>query len=197
MAPFKPADKSKGDVPRVMAISAGQGDPKRDFVYAVTLNARGRLISHERFEDLMREDTKEAFLDLLKRIKPDVIAIGGFSPSTNRLRADISICTDTIGKQRMDEIDSSNMDHEKAAAARAKALIPITYVHDDIARLYQHSKRAMADFGEITSVARYCIGLARYVQSPLCEYAALGDDLTAINYDPMQKLVSRRSRGNG
>lgn len=68
---------------------------------------------------------------------------------------------------------------------------PIMYVNDEVARIYQHSKRAEDEYGRLPLTARYCVGLARYVQSPLIEYAALGRDLTAITFDDAQNLVCR------
>lgn len=69
--------------------------------------------------------------------------------------------------------------------------IPVIYVFDEVARIYQHSKRAAEEFSALSPTAKYCIGLARYAQSPLNEYAALGSDITAINFDDkFQPLVS-------
>ena len=60
-----------------------------------------------------------------------------------------------------------------------------------VARLYQHSPRADDEFSSFAPVAKYCIGLARYMQSPLNEYAALGPDIVAINFDEGDKQVSQ------
>jgi transcription elongation factor SPT6 len=69
--------------------------------------------------------------------------------------------------------------------------IPVIYVFDDVARIYQHSKRAADEFSALSPVAKYCVGLARYAQSPLNEYAAMGADITAISFeeDDDQHLV--------
>jgi len=69
---------------------------------------------------------------------------------------------------------------------------PVVYVHDDSARIYQHSKRASEEFSALSLTAKYCVGLARYTQSPMNEYAALGRDMAAITYDEdSQQLVNR------
>jgi len=75
--------------------------------------------------------------------------------------------------------------------------IPAIYVHDDVARIYQHSKRASDEFSALSPTAKYCVGLARYVQSPLNEFAALGPDVAAISFEedyqnlvPKEKLLS-------
>ena len=68
---------------------------------------------------------------------------------------------------------------------------PVIYVRDEVARIYQHSKRGEDEFAALPAIARYCVGLARYVQSPLNEYAALGSDIAAISLlDDDQHLVS-------
>jgi transcription elongation factor SPT6 len=56
-------------------------------------------------------------------------------------------------------------------------------VHDNVARIYHHSKRAPEEFSALPPNAKYCVGLARYVQSPLNEFVALGPDITAISLD--------------
>jgi transcription elongation factor SPT6 len=64
---------------------------------------------------------------------------------------------------------------------------PVVYVRDDIARLYQHSQRANEEFSTHSLITKYCVGLARYVQSPLNEAAALGPDITAILLEPVEQ----------
>lgn len=66
---------------------------------------------------------------------------------------------------------------------------PIIYVNDEVARMYQHSKRAEDEYGRIPLLGRYCVGLGRYAQSPLNEYASLGSDLAALSFDECQTLV--------
>ena len=54
---------------------------------------------------------------------------------------------------------------------------------DEVARIFQHSKRPEEEFSALSTIARYCVGLVCYVQSPLNEYAALGSDVAAISFD--------------
>lgn len=71
--------------------------------------------------------------------------------------------------------------------------VPVIFVQDEVARLAQHSTRLEKEFQAYSQTARYCIGLARYAQHPLNEYAALGEDLTAITFDDVaQPLVPRQ-----
>lgn len=84
--------------------------------------------------------------------------------------------------------------HEDPAQSASSGL-PLIYVSDEVAKIYQHSKRAEEEFPSLSLIAKYCVGLARYAQSPLNEYAALGSDLAAITFeDEAQQLVSPHSR---
>lgn len=191
VAPYQVKGQEKGDVPRVLAISQGRGDPKRDWIHMVMVNKRGRFINHDQLFDLQLGDTKEALKQYIVKFKPDVIVIGGFTPATLRLQYQVRQTIAEIEKDRQKPFsEDSDVNAEDQQEAADKASIQCIYVHDDVARLFQNSKRATTEFGELALVARYCLGLARYVQSPLCEFASLGRDLTAITYDVNQRLVS-------
>jgi hypothetical protein len=127
---------------------------------------------------------------LIHRRKPDVIAIGGFSLTTTKLsqrvKEAVGITTHPVENglgQTWSDVPSRPPQQDMN--------IPVIYVHDEVARIYQHSKRAEEEFSALSPTAKYCVGLARYVQSPLNEYAALGPDITAISFDEdSQQLVS-------
>lgn len=85
---------------------------------------------------------------------------------------------------------TSSPERQKPEKSKGPTKTPIIYVNDEVARVYQHSKRAEDEYGRVPLVGRYCIGLARYAQNPLNEYAALGPDLTTIAFDEAQMLVS-------
>ena len=92
------------------------------------------------------------------------------------------------------QLDAGNGQNARAGSPRPQeqSSFPVIYVHDDSARIYQHSKRAAEEFSALSLTARYCVGLARYTQSPMNEYAALGRDMAAITYDEdSQQLVNR------
>ncbi|GAA5881838.1 hypothetical protein JCM1840_001631 [Sporobolomyces johnsonii] len=80
---------------------------------------------------------------------------------------------------------------ERHRRREARAAFESTYVNDEVARIYQNSQRANVEFSELSTVGKYCVGLARYAQSPLNEYAALGADLAALTYDPNQKFLAK------
>ncbi|EJU05190.1 hypothetical protein DACRYDRAFT_19769 [Dacryopinax primogenitus] len=67
----------------------------------------------------------------------------------------------------------------------------IIYVPDEVARIYQNSARAAQEFGGLSVIARYCVALARYVQNPLNEFAALGEDIAIVKLDDDQKLLPK------
>ena len=97
---------------------------------------------------------------------------------------------------------SSAVDGEKMAASSERKTgkedkpesgtkaVPVIYVNDEVARIFQHSKRAEDEYGIYPILARYCVDLARYVQSPLNEYAAIGTHITALTFDDTQPMVS-------
>jgi len=189
-----------GQTPSVLALSQGNGDPRRDSVYAVFLDSDGHFREHLKLDSLesMEESQHEAFTELLKRRRPQVVVVGGFTPSTRRLMNEFRTLAGAISREIVEsEMDLDEEEEEKAMPADerqrrrdARAAFESTYVNDEVARIYQNSARATAEFSELSPVAKYCVGLARYAQSPLNEYAALGQDLAALTYDPNQKFVS-------
>lgn len=199
MAAYRRDDDSQyeGEPPSVLAISHGGGDPKRDSIIAVFLDAEGHFREHIKMDDLGPNSAerdpvqRQAFVDLLRNRRPQVIVVGGFSPSTKRLLGDIQSVADEVSAEIVDKEEDDDEGEEWDAEMRAKkAKFEITLVYDDVARIYQNSKRAATEFAELSKLGRYCVGLARYAQSPLNEYAALGADIGAISFDPNQKLVS-------
>ncbi|KAF9454548.1 transcription elongation factor SPT6 [Macrolepiota fuliginosa MF-IS2] len=186
-APYITPGMKPGDTSSVLAVSWGKGDPQKDAISMVFLDEAGRMREHTKIDNLYDEDNLDEFIDLLKRRKPDVIVIGGFSMATLKL------------KQRVREVlDGRHTQATGNESGRATEHfgIPVTYVHDDVARIYQHSNRAAEEFSGLSSNAKYCIGLARYAQSPLNEFAALGRDITAITFEeddqhlvPVEKLL--------
>ncbi|EPQ58032.1 transcription elongation factor Spt6 [Gloeophyllum trabeum ATCC 11539] len=180
VAPFNTADMQLGDTPSVLAMSWGKGDPQKDDIALVFLDEAGRLREHTRLDNLVDADNRHDFRDLLKRRKPDVIAIGGFSITTTKLAHTVK---DLLKGGPMDAY--GNWPEEKFD-------IPVIYMFDEVARLYQHSNRASEEFGSLSEIAKYCVGLARYAQNPLNEYAALGGDVTAITFEEdFQQLIPR------
>ena len=150
----------------------------------IFVDEAGRLKRHTKLDNLVDQDNLDEFIDILRRRKPDVIVIGGFSMATAKLAQRI--------KEIVQRKDEGGL--EQSYSAEEEFRIPVIYVFDDVARMYQHSKRAADEFSALSPIAKYCVGLARYTQSPLNEYAALGPDITSISFDEdNQQLVSFRS----
>lgn len=172
-APYVPTGLQPGETPSVLALSWGKGDPHKDPIVIVFLDEAGRLREHTRIDNLVDDDNRDEFNDILKRRRPDVIVVGGFSMATAKL------------SQRVKELVNPRPDPEETwgEARQEEPSTPIIYVYDEVARLFQHSPRADEEFSSFSPVAKYCIGLARYAQNPLNEYVALGSDIIAINFD--------------
>ncbi|KAF7969884.1 hypothetical protein HWV62_25605 [Athelia sp. TMB] len=182
-APYKTKDMKPGEIPMVLAVSWGKGDPHKDAITLVLIDEAGRLREHTKLDNLVDQELKDEFLDLLSRRKPDVIVIGGFSMATTKLAQRVKVIL---------RGESGNPDGmpDSAPVTNGPAFdIPVIYIYDQVARIYQHSKRATDEFSALSPTAKYCVGLARYTQNPLLEYAALGSDISAISFDEDQRLV--------
>lgn len=171
-------DSSRGETPSVVAISAGAGEFRKDDIHAVFLDVKGRMRQSTTFETLApvrdtrpqheqdRSNTaRDAFREFLKQTNPTVIVVGGWTIRTKDLLLDVRALAEEVG-------------------------IPVIMVEDSTARLYRSSADASKEFQELHEVGRYCVGLARYVQCPAAEYAALStSQLEGINFDANQKYI--------
>ena len=278
MAPYKTADIELGDIPSVLAVSWGKGDPQKDSIHAVFMDEGGRLREHLKLDNLVDLDLRDAFTDLAKRRRPDVVVIGGFTVATKRLSDTIKELiggnepTPSGGQENTNSADASGgwgasssqgggwgsqpaaggdwgstnagasewgsgaaaatsggwgntnpaaggasggwgdsnnnannsadqsqssspgkKDKHKERESDKERAAPIIMINDEVARVYQHSGRAEEEYGRLPLIGRYCIGLARYVQSPLNEYAALGADLASMSFDECQQVASHHS----
>ncbi|KDR81667.1 hypothetical protein GALMADRAFT_239777 [Galerina marginata CBS 339.88] len=193
VAPFLTRELKYGESAcSVLAISWGKGDPHKDAITVVFVDEAGRMREHTKIDNLHDMDNRDEFKDLLVRRKPDVAVVGGFSVATLKLMHLVKEIFRGSNGQNQEETAWG-----QPAAAEEVFDIPAIYVNDDVARIYQHSKRASDEFSALSPTAKYCVGLARYVQSPLNEFAALGADITAISFDeenqhlvPKEKLLT-------
>ncbi|KAG9097196.1 Transcription elongation factor spt6, partial [Ceratobasidium sp. 370] len=278
VAPCRPKDLvGPDDVPSVIAMSWGKGEPNRDPIHMVFLDEEGRFREHLRLDNLSDSDNRQEFLDLLKRRKPDVIVMSGFTVATKHLMSRVrealgmpEIDPDTAapggapaptpapasqsggwggqdggslgggwgaqsdaggggwgdqgsqagrgwgdegggggggggwgdsndtsgsggrGESGGDKPTSQSHNAGNTSGRNGDERLPeVMYGYDEVARIYQHSPRAEAEFSALPLIARYCVSMARYVQSPLNEYAALGSDLAAITYIEAQHLIPK------
>jgi len=164
-----------GETASVLAVSWGKGDPLKDAISVIFMDDGGRMREYIKIDNLGDSDNRDEFVDIIRRRKPDVIVVGGFSMATAKLSQRVK---EIVGGSQNPEINTPAFD------------IPVIYVNDELARIYHVNARAKAEFNSLPPNARYCVGLARYAQSPLDEYAALGPDITAITFDDEQHLVS-------
>lgn len=181
VAPFS-IPSMRLDTPSVLAVSCGKGDNQKDPTHLVFLDEAGRMREYSKIDKVEDTEFVEEFTDILKKRKPDVIVVGGFSTVTL-----------TVTKRIKEILRGGDISVSHGMTVNGQAFdIPVIYVFDDVARIYQHSNRAGAEFNALPTIAKYCVGLARYTQSPLNEFAALGSDITAITLeDEDQYLVPR------
>jgi transcription elongation factor SPT6 len=193
VAPFKVDDFQPGETPAVLAVSWGKGDPQKDHITLVFLDEAGRLREYTRIDNLNDLESQDEFREFVRRRKPDIIAIGGFSVATTRLTSQVK---ETLHVTRGEDGTFVN-----PGEAQEFSRIAISYVFDEVARKYQHSNRVGDEFASFSPIIKYCIGLARYLQNPLSEYASLGSNITAITFEeefqqliPTEKLLTSLER---
>lgn len=176
-----------GDTASILALSWGKGDPQKDAVTLVFVDEAGRMREHSKIDNLHDIEMVDEFIDLIKRRKPEVVVIGGFSMATLKLSHRVKEVLKSGGVTKTGEPGWVDGPNERSLD------LPVIYVNDDVARIYQHSQRAAEEFSTLSPIAKYCVGLARYAQSPLNEFAALGADITAVTFEEDdQHLVSPR-----
>lgn len=174
-SPYKPSGYVAGTTARVLAISGGMSDFPKDAVVAVLLDEDGNVVEHLKLSEPRQPEFKAAIVDIVKRKSPDVIGVSGFTVNSTKV---------------YDTLTEIVRDEELTPGGDAGTVpIEVVWVEDEVARLYQNSERAEAEFAEQAPLGRYCVALARYLQSPLLEYAALGEEISSIQIHPDQYLL--------
>ncbi|ETI29564.1 hypothetical protein G647_02017 [Cladophialophora carrionii CBS 160.54] len=191
-APWKPLGHKQGTIPRVLALTNGGGTIGRDPIYWAYVNDDGRVPEHGQFKDIGPGDGDrgipdgkdvDALVEVIRRRDPEVIAVSGWSPETRKLLANLSTLVknhDLRGATYTDDNDEDRND-----------LLDVILVNDEVARMSKASERMRNEYSGLarSEMALYCVGLARYLQSPLQEYAGLGRDVVSINFHPAQNLL--------
>ena len=198
-APYKPKGMQLGTVPRVLALSNGTGQFGRDAICWAWVEEDGRVLENGKFTDLFAAppDTSEeamnghhedkdgvdvkAFVELVRRRNPDVIAVSGFSAESRKLYKQI--------EQLVEFKDLRGGEYEDDDGREVSDRLEVVIVNDEVARLYQTSERAVMEYPGLAPLTRYCVALAKYMQNPMKEYAALGKDIVSITFDPSQGYV--------
>ena len=155
--------------PRVVSISHGPGTAK-DAIQVAFVDDKGKFADHKKIDSLRDPKSQKDLLDFLDNRRPDVVVVGGFTVMTRRLLEQVEKVAADLRELRGDDLS-------------------VIMINDEVARLYQNSKRAAEDHPEANPLTRYCISLARLVQNPMNEYAALGRDLISIRQHPLQHLI--------
>ncbi|KAK3309161.1 SH2 domain-containing protein [Chaetomium strumarium] len=182
-APLKPKGMVLGTTPRVLTLSNGMGDPNRDPVCWTWVEEDGRVLDHGKFVNLARDESqRDAFAELIRRKNPDFVGISGFSADTQRLVKDVEGIISEKGLMGPEYDDPGTNEYRSD-------LLEVVIVNDEVARLYKDSPRAVAEHPTLGSLTRYCIALARYMQNPMKEYAALGKDVTSLLVHPYQQYL--------
>lgn len=169
VGPFRGPDASryKDGVPRVAAVSSGNGE-HGDPVVAVYLDDDGRVEDRLELPNIKEERYCTRMIEFLRTNQPNVVGVAGFNANARHLL------------KRMQEL-LEQINHQPR--------LDLVAVDDEAARLYKNSKRAQLEFDGYSEVMRYCISLARRLQCPVLEYTGLGRDLLAIQHHTLQHLV--------
>lgn len=189
-APFTPFGFDKGTKPNVLAMSFGKGD-FGSAVVGVFVRDSGKIdeffksddnpTSNRESEEKFTGQLKEFFDRNLRNHKPDVIVVSGYGANSKRL---FDILTGFVAKNNI----FANV--EDLQDSSSPPLLPVIWGQDETARLYQGSERALIELSDKPTLVKYCVGLARYVQSPLLEYISLKDDISSLTFYDHQKLIS-------
>ncbi len=189
-APYKPKGMILGTVPRVLALSNGMGTLGRDEIYWAWVEDDGRVLENGKLVNLTLGDPERGaedaldvarLIELVRRRKPDVIGVSGFSAETRKLFKqieDIVEQKDLRGAEYEDEDGNDRTDK-----------LEVVIVNDEVARLYQTSQRANLEHPRFATLTKYCVALAKYLQNPMKEYASLGRDIVSISFDPCQRYL--------
>ncbi|EME82602.1 uncharacterized protein MYCFIDRAFT_135751 [Pseudocercospora fijiensis CIRAD86] len=189
-APYKPKGMELGTCARVLALSNGAGN-RSDAICWAYVNESGNVLENGKFTDLRpgKEDKYipegkdiQAFVEVVERRKPDVIAVSGWSTETYRLYQDLK---EIVKKYELRGAPYEDPDEDREVSDPLEVVIP----QDEVARLYWSTPRAETDHPSLPPLARYCVALAHYMQNPLKEYAALKRDIVSVTFDPNQNLL--------
>ncbi|CUM62536.1 uncharacterized protein PRCAT00000087001 [Priceomyces carsonii] len=188
-APFTPFGYDKGTKPNVLALSFGKGDFDSAVVGAF-IRDNGKIDDFFKSENnpIRDRENEEKFSGQLKEFfdksllyqKPDVIVVSGYNAHSKRLY-------DTV--RSFVENNDVRANIEDLPDISNPPLVQVIWCQDETARLFQNSERAKVELSDKPTLVKYCVGLARYVQSPLLEYISLKDDILSLTFFEHQKLI--------
>jgi transcription elongation factor SPT6 len=148
--------------------------------FGVLLDAQGMVVDHiklnhlhGRNRDAKKEDHTKLLEFLGKQAPPDVVAVSGWSVTTKNLMSDVREIIDNFNRQ-----ESTN--------------IPVILARDEVARIYQTSKRSIEEFPSFGELLKYTISVGRCLQDPLYEYASMfnhGREILLMSHHSLQHFV--------
>ncbi|CCE63044.1 hypothetical protein TPHA_0D04110 [Tetrapisispora phaffii CBS 4417] len=178
-APFVP-NMENAKIPRILTITCGEGRFGSDAIIATYINRKGEFvrdfkITDNPFDRSNPQKFENTFADIINNCQINAIGINGPNSKTQKFFKKLQ---DVIRQKKL----LDNNDKE----------IPIIYVEDEVAVRYQSSERAAQEFANKPPLVKYCVALARYMHSPLLEYANLSmEELTSLSIHPNQSLLPR------
>lgn len=185
-APFTPFHNHKGMSSRVLALTNGEGK-KDSAVIAIAMDFDGTIEEHIKFDENIKDaEFERKLLVLIDRFKPEVIAVSGYNVNCTQLKKRVEEIVKNNNKTTFSEEDEYN----KTDVSSNEVELPVIYVTNETARMFEYSDRANEEFSDKAVVAKFCIGIARYVQNPLLEYISLGDSITSIQINKHQNLLA-------
>ncbi|SCV03030.1 LAMI_0H04918g1_1 [Lachancea mirantina] len=177
-APYIPNSRD-AKIPRVLTITCGQGRFGLDAIIAVAFNRKAEYVKDFKivdnpFDRSNPEKFEETFDTIIQSCQPNAIGINGPNPKTQKLFKKLQ---EIIQKRQVVDDRGHN--------------IPVIFVEDEVAIRYQSSERGNQDFPNKPPLVKYCIALARYMYSPLLEYANLSaDELMSLSLHQHQSLLA-------
>ena len=191
-APYKPKGMIIGTTPRVLALSNGEATiGKEPFCWAYVDEA-GRAQGNGKLLDLTMGDPErgteddedvQLLVNIVEYFKPDVIGISGWSAETRKLYKQV--------EELVERKDLHGAEYEDENGNNRSDKLEVMIVNDEVARLYKSSDRANKENPTFAPLTKYCVGLAKYLQDPMKEYASLKEDIISIIFDPAQRFVSQ------
>ncbi|KAI8139092.1 SH2 domain-containing protein [Fennellomyces sp. T-0311] len=178
VGPFRgpDSDRYKNGIPRVVAVSSGNGD-RNEPIVAVFVNHRGKLADRIELPSLRDERYWKEMVEFISSKRPNVVGVAGFTAQTRHIFKHM--------QQLLNEVNNSDS---------TSPTIDLLAVDDEASRLYKNSRRATEEFYDLSEVTRYCISMARRLQCPVLEYTGLERDLLALRCHSLQQLIPEDMR---
>ncbi|EQC38455.1 hypothetical protein SDRG_04163 [Saprolegnia diclina VS20] len=187
----RPFEAHEGEDPRLIGIYVDDEDPEA-VAYIVALDENGELV-----DKVQGRCLTATCLESLQTV------LTTFLEEHTRTSAVVINTSGGLKCMDMGElVDSVRNKIHRADASEPREYLHVTFLKDDVARMYSKSKRAEAEFPEESTGMRAAIGLARYLRNPLAELSSMwgfvaqnepgrGRELLYLNVDLFQSHVNK------